>query len=210
MNQEAIPPEINTVLAGESYDFAVKADHKFPLSYLFKFFGIGGGFVFLSGVFVAITWVPILMGKEVHFKVGDVPTVAGPGNVGPLVTPSVLIGVFALVGLALLAYAFYSLFAKGAWNIGTPTRLIVYQKNRVRSIDWEQFSGDIDIRGTSEDGSIILALRTGKMVSQRRGMPDRFVPDLIYMTGIRNAFQIEPLLRKRIKENDPTPVNKAS
>ena len=209
MNQENIPPEINTVLAGESYDFAVKADHKFPLSYLFKFFVIGGGFVFLSGAFVAITWVPILMGKEVHFKVGDVPTVAGPGNVGALLTPTVFIGVFVLVGLALLAYAFYSLFAKGAWNIGTPTRFIAYQKNKVRSIDWEQFSGDIQMSGTSENGTIILVLRTGKMVS-RRNMPDQFVPDLIYMVGIRNAFQIEPLLRKRIKENDPTPVKTAS
>jgi hypothetical protein len=37
--------------------------------------------------------------------------------------------------------------------------------------------------------------------------PDRYVPDVIYMSKIPEAFEIERICRKRIKENDPTPPN---
>ena len=36
--------------------------------------------------------------------------------------------------------------------------------------------------------------------------PDRYVPDTLYITGIPHVFEIEQVCRKRIKENDPTPV----
>ena len=42
------------------------------------------------------------------------------------------------------------------------------------------------------------------MKSRNKGA-DRFVPDIIYISGIKNVFEIEKKIRKRIKENDPTP-----
>ena len=76
----------------------------------------------------------------------------------------------------------------------------------MRSIDWEQFSGDIEVSGNVNKGNVSLQMRTGKMVSKKNG-PDRYVPDVIYMSKIPNAFEIERICRKRIKENDPTPPN---
>jgi len=47
-------------------------------------------------------------------------------------------------------------------------------------------------------------MRTGKMVSRKNG-PDRYVPDVIYISEIPYVFEIEKICRARIKENDPTP-----
>jgi len=76
----------------------------------------------------------------------------------------------------------------------------------MRSIDWEQFSGDITLSGDNEKGSVSLQMRTGKMVRRKNG-PDRYVPEVIYLTKIPYALEIEKICRKRIKENDPTPPN---
>jgi hypothetical protein len=96
------------------------------------------------------------------------------------------------------------LFRKGGYFVGTQTRLISLQKGKYRSVDWEQFSGDIEVTGNDQKGNIKLGLRTGKMVSSKNG-PERYVPDELYISGIPNVFEIEQVCRKRIKENDPTP-----
>ena len=88
--------------------------------------------------------------------------------------------------------------------MGTPTRLVHYQKGRIRSIDWEQFSGYIEVDGTTDRGNISLQMRTGKIVHRSRGL-DSFVPDVVYISGISNVFEVERICRRRIKENDPTP-----
>jgi hypothetical protein len=120
--------------------------------------------------------------------------------------PALIIGFFVLIGIDMLIGGFYSMFKKGGYFVGTPMRLVHYYKGSMRSIDWEQFSGDIEVNGNVNKGSVSLQMRTGKMVSRKNG-PDRYVPDVIYMTKIPNAFEIEKFCRKRIKENDPTPPN---
>jgi len=104
----------------------------------------------------------------------------------------------------MLGYGIYSLFKKGGYFVGTPLRMISYQNGTVRSIDWEQFSGDIEVNGNEVSGNISLQMRTGKMVSSKNNR-NRYVPDTIYISGIPNVYQVEQICRKRIKENDPTP-----
>jgi len=99
----------------------------------------------------------------------------------------------------------YSMFKKGGYFVGTPTRLVHFRKGKMRSIDWEQFSGDIAVRSGAAKGTVSLQMRTGKMVS-RKNAPDRYVPDVIYLSQIPHAFEVEKLCRKRIKENDPSPA----
>jgi hypothetical protein len=140
----------------------------------------------------------------VHFLANDVPAVAGPGNLKPLLLPALVIGIFVIVGLGMLSWGLSMLFMKGGYFVGTPTRLVHFRNGTIRSIDWEQFSGDIEANGNDQKGNISLGLRTGKMVSQKNG-PDRYVPETIYISGIQDVFRIEQLCRLRIKENDPTP-----
>jgi len=155
-------------------------------------------------IFVFAFLGPLFQGKEVHFESNGVPTVASPNNLGPIIMPTIIIGIFVLIGIGMLFWGIYSIFKKGGYFVGTPTRLVHFQNGNIRSIDWEQFSGDIEVSGNAQKGNISLQMRTGKMVSRKNG-PDRYVPDVIYISEIPNVFNVEQICRRRIKENDPTP-----
>jgi len=200
----SLPPELVSYIGSETRDFAVKAKHatqpKASLAMLIF------GFVWLgfSMLFFVLFLGPLFQGKEVHFLTNDVPTVAGPGNLKPILFPAAIIGVFVLIGLILVYAGFRMLLRKGGYFVGTPKRLISLERGKFRSIDWEQFSGDIEVAGNEKNGNITLGMRTGRMVSRKNG-PDQYVPDNIYIAGIPDVFEIEQLCRRRIKENDPTP-----
>jgi len=191
-------------LGKEKRDFAVMAARSQPLKTSLAVIVFGTFWLGFTGIFVVLFLGPVFAGREVHFLANDVPAVAGPGNLKPLLVPALVLGLFMLIGLGLLSWGLRMLFMRGGYFVGTPTRLVHFHNGTIRSIDWEQFSGDITVNGNDQKGNIEMGLRTGKMVSQKNG-PDRFVPDTIYITGIQDAFKIEQICRMRIKENDPTP-----
>jgi len=204
MENIILPQDLNTAIGAENQDFAVKAKRAKPFKdsiFLFIF-----GIIWTSfSILMAFLMVgPILQGKETHFTSGGVDMVAGPGNLGPIILPGIMIGIFVLVGIGILGFGISALLKEGGYFVGLPTRLLNYQKDNLRSIDWEQFSGDIEVKGSAQKGTIKLQMRTGEMVSRKNG-PSRYVPDNIYICGAPNVFEIEQICRKRIKENDPTP-----
>jgi hypothetical protein len=199
-----LPEDLETVIGSEKKEFAVKAKRAQPGK-------VSGGLIIFGLVWLAFTSIffiaflgPLFVGEEVEFTSNGVPAVASPDNLSPVLGPAIIIGIFVLVGVAMLGSGLYAFFKKGGYFVGTPTRLIHYQNGKVRSIDWEQFSGDIEVKGNAELGNLTLQLRTGKMVS-RKNAPDRYVPDTLYISGIPDVFEIERICRTRIKENDPTP-----
>jgi hypothetical protein len=200
-----LPPELNNLVGSEIIDFAVKAKHANPpkVSMVMIIFGVM--WLAITSILFIVFLGPLFQGKEVHFLANDVPTVAGPGNLKPILVPALVIGLFILIGIGLFSSGIYLLLKKGGYFVGTQTRFISLQKGKYRSVDWEQFSGDIEVTGNEQKGNITLGMRTGKMVSSKSG-PDRYVPDELYISGIPNAFEIEEICRKRIKENDPTPA----
>ena len=199
-----LPSELMKYIGSESQDFAVKAKRANPPKTSIFLILFGAAWLAFTSIFVFAFLGPLFKGKEVEFLVNDVPTVAGPGNWGPIVFPAIIIGVFVLVGLLMFGSGIYLLFKKGGYFVGTSSRLISYHNGTFRSVDWEQFSGDIEVSGDELKGHISLGLRTGKMVSSKNG-PDRYVPDTFYISAIPGALEIERICRKRIKENDPTP-----
>lgn len=200
------PFDIREILGGETADFMVKANRTIPARKAIYPMGLGLFWLLFTSIFFFAFLGPLFVGKEVHFTSNGQAVVASPSNLGPITVPALIIVVFLIVGLAITGYGIYILFSKGAWFIGTEKRFIMIKKNEIRSIDWEQFTGDIEVKGKPEKASLTLVMRTGRMVSRRRG-GDEYIPDTIYMAEIKDAFKIEPLLRKRIKENDPTPAN---
>jgi len=201
-----LPRDLIRMIDSERKDFAVKAGRAYPLKSSLAIIIFGTLWTAFTGIFVVAFLGPLFVGKEVHFESNGVPTVASPDNLGPILVPALIIGFFLLIGLAMLYWGFSLAFKKGGYFVGTPMRLIHYYKGKMRSIDWEQFSGDIEVNGNVNKGNVSLQMRTGKMVS-KKNRPDRYVPDVIYMSKIPNAFEIERICRKRIKENDPTPPN---
>ena len=206
MRNAVLPRELNSMIAPERKDFAVKAGRAQPRKKAWALIIFGLFWTGFTSIFVFAFLGPLFVGKEVHFESNGVPVVAGPGNLGEILVPALIIGFFVIIGIGMLLGGLYSMFRKGGYYVGTPLRLVHYYKGTMRSIDWEQFSGDITVSGNMDTGSVSLQMRTGRMVSRKDG-PDRYVPDVIYMSRIPNAFEIEKICRKRIKENDPTPPN---
>ncbi len=200
----SLPPELESYIGSESKDFAVKAKYATQpkVSLAMIIFGlIWFGF---SLILLMLFLGPLFRGQEVQFLTNDVPTVAGPGNLRPILLPASVIGLFVLIGILLVYAGFRMLFRKGGYYVGTPTRLIVFEKKGFRTVDWEQFSGDIAVSGNDQKGNISLGLRTGRMAGSKSGS-DRYVPDTLYISGISDVFEVEKICRRRIKENDPTP-----
>jgi hypothetical protein len=199
-----LPELLVSNLGKESRDFAVFARRGQPVKTSLGLILFGTFWLAFTSIFVVAFLGPLFVGKEVHFLSNDVPAVASPQNLKPILVPAIVIGIFVLVGIAILSFGLYSIFKRGGYFVGTPTRLVHFRNGTIRSIDWEQFSGDIEVSGDQQKGNITLGLRTGKMVSQKNG-PDRYVPDKIYITEIQDVFKVEQVCRMRIKENDPTP-----
>jgi hypothetical protein len=59
------------------------------------------------------------------------------------------------------------------------------------------------VSGTNDKGTITLEMRTGY---KSLGFGNRYVPNIVYISGVPGVYEIEQILRKRIKEHDPTPV----
>jgi len=204
MNNFELPKNLLTVIGNENVEFAVKASRDKPVKSSLGIIIFGTIWTAFTSIFVFAFLGPLFIGEEVHFTTKGTPTVASPENLGPIILPGIIIGLFVLIGIGMLIGGFYSLLKKGGYFVGTPLRLISFQNGNIRSIDWEQFSGDIEVAGNEISGNISLQMRTGKMVS-RKNRGSEYVPDAIYISGITNVFEIEQICRKRIKENDPTP-----
>jgi hypothetical protein len=208
MEQRMMPPELISALGGESKDFAVKAERGVPQEQAMGLIVFGLFWTAFVSIFWAVFFGPLLQGKEVRFTSNGVATVASLDNMGPLLMPGLIIGLFTLIGLAFLIGGFRMSKEPGPWFAGTESRLIIFSKGSVQSIDWENFTGVTHVRGTNETGEIKFELRTGRMVS-RKNAPSQYVPDKVYMVGVPDPFGLEAKCRKRIKENDPTPPNAA-
>lgn len=203
-NNITLPPELISAIGTETVDFTVKANRIQPLKKSLYIFFMGIAWTLFS-VFVLFVFIgPTLRGETTIIEVNGIEKVVQPGDWGAIATPTIMLSFFVLIGIIIIISSIQAMLKKGGYFAGTPTRLINHQENSLRSIDWEQFSGDIKTSGNPQKGNIELQMRTGKMVSQK-GKPDKFVPDTIYISEIPDVFAITEICLKRIKENDPTP-----
>lgn len=202
IESQILPHDLNNLIGLESKDFAVKANRAQPLKQSISIVIFGFIWSALTGSFAIFFFAPFFKDKTLYSRAENFSTALDSFDLIPML----FIGFFVLIGIGLMVFGIYSLFKKGGYFVGTPKRLIIFEKNSMRSIDWEQFSGDITVNGDDQKGNISLQLRTGKMTSSKN-QRERFVPDVIYISEIPNVFEIQKLCWKRIKENDPTPVN---
>ncbi|REG98865.1 hypothetical protein [Flavobacterium aquicola] len=200
---QSLPADLRSVIGTENIDFSIIAKRKQPLKNSWGLIIFGTIWSAFISIFVIAFLGPLLKGEEVHFKVNDEPTTGSWENFEPLLVPTLFIGLFVIIGIAILCSGLYSFFQKGGNFVGTENRLIHYRKGTIKTYDWEQFSGNMEINSQKED--ISMELRTGKMVS-RKNKPDEYVPDILYISGVPNVLEIEKICRNRIKENDPIPA----
>ncbi|MES2592035.1 MAG: hypothetical protein V4608_09135 [Bacteroidota bacterium] len=198
-----LPQDLANLIGSESRDFVVKANRAQPLSQSIALIVFGFIWTSLTAIFAFFFFAPFIKDKLLGTTTEEFST--NDSDSFDLI-PAVFIVFFILIGITLLILGIRSLFTKGGYFVGTPKRLIIFQKNSMRSIDWEQFSGDITVNGDDQKGNISMQLRTGKMASSKN-QRERFVPDVIYISEIPNVSEIQKLCWKRINENDPSPAN---
>lgn len=200
---QSLPSDLKSVIGTEKIDFSILAKRKEPLNKSLGIIAFGIIWSAFISIFVIAFLGPLFKGEEVHFKVNDEPTTGSWENFEPMLLPTLLIGLFVVVGIVILISGFYSFFQKGGLFVGTENRLIHYRKVTIKAYDWEQFSGNMEINSKKEDLS--MELRTGKMV-RKKDKSNEYVPDILYISGVTNVLEIEKICRNRIKENDPTPA----
>jgi len=115
----------------------------------------------------------------------------------------IVIIVFVLVGLYMLFSGLFSLMKRGGYFVGTPTRLVRFNRGKMMWDNWDQFNGCIEVSGNNNRGTITLEMRTGH---KSFGKTNSYVPNIVYISGVPGVYEIEQICRKRIKEHDPTPV----
>lgn len=179
--KEALPIELDRNIGSEKKEFMVRSKRDRPI----------GKIIYQLSFGIIWTSISVFMLGLVYMRSHNE------------LLPILFMGFFTLVGILMLVSAIDMLLKKGSLYVGTPKRLVIFRKGNVRSIDWEQFTGDITANANSDGGSILFKLRTGVMQKQE-DIPEMFVPEEIYISGINNLSEMERICRERIKENDPT------
>lgn len=191
-----LPPDLNNAIGTERRDFAVKAGSLRPFRKSLA--GIIAGIVwmtFFSLLFFGIFNVNLL--KMIESGAAEA------GSINPAYYVIAFFGIFYVIGFIIIGSAIIPLIRRGGYFIGTPDRLIQYRSGNIRSIDWEQFTGYMKVRGNGNKGCVSMSLRTGRM--KRSKGSQIFIPEVIFITSISGAAEIGELCRKRIRENSSVP-----
>ncbi len=153
-----------------------------------------------NSIVFSVLWIGILVG---FILIGgdDIKNDFDLTDIKILMLPVIWIS----IGVIPTLFTIYSYYFKtpDIFFASTPTRLIVKNANKVRSIDWEQFTGEIINGGSREDADLTLVLRTGYMKTEERNgtKTERFVHSKIEMSGIEESEKVERVCRNRISEN---------
>jgi hypothetical protein len=203
MNLTELPIDLKKLIENEKVDFLIKAKRHQPLGKCISGLFFGVFWLAFTSIFVFAFFGPLFQNEEVHFESNGEPVTASLADLSNLIGPAIFTGIFLIVGIIITSFSIYSLFQKGGYFGGTETRMIQYRNGKFTITDWEQFTGNVKIKAKNNFGDLEYELRTGKMQS-RKNQSDKFVPDVIYISGIENVYDIERKCKIRIKENDPT------
>ncbi|HLN56368.1 MAG TPA: hypothetical protein VK207_10260 [Bacteroidales bacterium] len=187
-----LPQVLTSLIGSESSDFAVKAGLRRPVSKSFGNIGFGLLFTIVTGIFVLI-----FLGADRNSETGTI----GTGSDTPVVA---LLSVFMLIAITILVSGIIKACRTGGYFVGTPKRLINYRNGKHYSIDWQKFAGDTQVTGNSRKGTITLVMRPENLSNGETVAA--YVPNVVYITSVKDPMEIERMIRKRIKENDPTPA----
>jgi hypothetical protein len=197
-----LPEELNIAIGSESIEFAVKGSRTQSIRTSMSSIIFGTVWTAFT-LFIASMFLGSVLNRNIISNIsGMLASATGEDKKGIWFLLG-FFGLFLTIGIFMIAKGIIPLFKKGGYFVGTPTRIVNFKRGQLNSSDWEQFNGNITVRGNNKNGSITLEMRTGYMVSQKGG--SRYVPNIVYISGIPNVYEIEQICRKRIKENDPTP-----
>lgn len=191
-----LPDNISQFLGNESKEFVLRPNRRLPLSRSIFYVFFGTVWFFISSM-IGLIFFGASSGEALKVFQDGFPTFNELFDVFFLLIPSIVVTVFLLVGLAFLFFGIRSIFAKGDYYIGTPSRLVIGTAKSVRSIDWEEISKDIEIKGNMQKGDITLKFGNSFDFSQETSKR-RTIQSSIILLNIDNPYHIENIIRARI------------
>lgn len=200
-----IPEELLTAVASESKEFVVKSTHALPYGRPLSQVLFGISLIGLVTWFFSVIIGPIFTKdfvQSISANLGELKNQQNPdGAYGVLIVFSV----FLVIGIVVIITGMIPLFKKGGYFIGTPSRIVKCKNGNLCSYKWDEFTGNIRVRGTDKRGSIILDKTTG--YTRNSKSRSYYVPYRVYMFGIQNIHEIEKICRLRISEHGPSASN---
>lgn len=180
-----LPPELQSALSGETVDFAVKSSRHKTWKEAGYFLMFGTFWMLISLTVGGAFFLPLLFLGEVDIEINNVPTTVTHDNLEVMLFPGIVIGLFIIIGIAILSYAIYATFARGGWYIGRPEGISYYRKGKTEFHKWDEFSG-VELKGDDTKGDITL--------KQKKGAP-------MGISGVPDASVISKICEERIGEN---------
>lgn len=179
-----LPEDLKRFIENDKIDFAAKATRNLPIKKSLVLIFFGTVWTAIVSIFIRALIDPLLAGKAIS-------------------VPGLVIGVFFIIGIGMLVGGFNAFFQKGGYFIGTATRLIKYRNGKMMITEWNKFTETIELTNKNGIGNLEFILNTGrteKAIDTDR-TTSRFVPDIIYITGVQDVYEIEKKCRIRIIEN---------
>jgi len=189
MENTSLPIEMENMLSWEKIDFSVKAGREKPLSTwvsLIIFWIIWSIFI---GVF-AFMFVWSMMNSETVI-VNWVTKAPEDVNFTFIIA---IVWAFSLVWIWMIIYGIYNIMKKWWYFVWTPTRLVYYNKQELKSVNWSEFTKNIQVKWSN----VILELKSGFTVNHSSWSWETFVHHMIFISSIPNALEIGEIIRKNV------------
>ncbi len=192
-----LPNDVYKILNGERIEISFKSKRKNPfVKSIFKLL-FALAWLISSILFAYIFIKPLFNNGDIEFEFNGEVFTGNLDNIDPVLPMILFLSFFVAMGIYLLLRALFLLFQKGGYFVATPVRLIYYYKGKVKFYNWSEFNGNMKIN--SNNGDIVLELKTGKIVYTENS-PSRYEPEIIYISGIVNVFNVEKILRGLINK----------
>ena len=196
-----LPKILLDSLGSEAQDFTVKAKKAYPASIGLSMLAFSVVWLTINGIIASVILVPLLQGQVVETTFNEQLVSGSLDNLQPILLPVLLNSFFIIIGIGLTIATFYFLFKSGGYFVGTPHRLYILNGNKLKSVEWELFSGKNTVTGSSQFGNITLELRASPENKPRRNS-NLVATDKVFLQGIQNPYQVEKLCRQRIQQNE--------
>lgn len=161
MEATELPQDLYEAIGAENKDFAFKAGSSRPFRKS------------LPGIISGLLWIGFFSLLFFGIFNLDIKGMLESGaaenqTINPALYFLGFCGIFYLIGLIILVSAIIPVIRRGGYFIGTPARLIHYRNGKLRLIGWDQFTGDMQVRGKEQGGNISLYIENRYLEETKR------------------------------------------
>jgi len=196
---EILVNDLKNLVGSDEIIFSTETKKSDEVKKIPGYFLSGAVLVMLSLIFYFSLLSPLLEGENFEFIVSNEPVILNVNDRQTLIFPILLVMVPFLWGAFSLFIGVKILRKKGDYFIGTSSKLIHLAETGVKeALPWNEFTGDIEVKGNSEDRSLVLFLKRKVYIDK---IDRKFsTQDFIFMGGIPDPFSIEKLCKEYIEK----------